>query len=226
MNQWQIILEVAVIGFILVTLIINTKRGLVKNLFKSIKSIAVLIIAALLTPMLVGYCSEYLVNDWFVDTITPSFVETAEQAGENFNMEVLSENMPDEAKGVFEMINKDNFLDAFSGTELAYKLGERIEGFIINIVSYVITYIALYIVLSILLTIIFKILEKLVKLPVLKQADHILGFVWGVLSAYIETSLILAVLPLFTGVELIEGTFVSRFIYENGLFSALLESIL
>ena len=226
MDKWQILLEVAVIAVIVITLIINTKRGLIKNLFNSLKSIAVFLVAAILTPILAGYCSEYLVKDWFVDTITPQFIETAEQAGENFNMGVILENMPEEAKGVFEMINKDNFLDAFSGTELAYKLGERIEGFIINIVSYVITYIALYIVLSILLTIIFKILEKLVKLPVLKQADHILGFVWGGLTAYIEVSLVLAILPLFTGVELIEGTVVSRFIYEYGLFSSLLESIL
>ena len=226
MTNWQIILEVSVIAFILVTLIVNAKRGLVKNLFNSIKSIAVFVLAAVLTPMLVGYCSEYLVNDWFANTITPQLVEAAEQAGENFNMDVLSANMPEEAKGVFEMINKGGLLNGFNGVELATELGAKLEGLVINIVSYVITYIALYIVLSIILTIVFKLLEKVVQLPVLKQADHVLGFVWGILVAYLESSLILAILPLFTGEELIEGTFVTRFIYENGLFTNLLETIL
>lgn len=228
MTKWQIILEAAVVAFIVITLIINAKRGFLKTFLKTVKSIAIILLAALLTPLLVGTVSDALVEDWFKDTITPKFVETAEQAGENFNMETLSANMPDVAKNVFEMLDKDQGLTNFEGNavEFAKELGGRIEGLITNIVSYIITYIGLSIVLWIVLSIVFKILEKVVELPVLNKVDHILGLAWGFVSAYIETSLILAVLPLFTGVELIEGTYVTRFIYEHGLFSSLLEMIL
>ena len=226
--NWQIVLDVAIVAFILITVIKNAKNGFIKIFLQSLKSLAIFLLALVLTPMLVSVAKDNFVNGWFEGTITTPFVETAEQAGENFNMETIMSNLPEEAKPVMSMIDVDGLMTSFegNGVELAKELGGRIEGLIINIVANVITFVAIYIVLFIVLSIVFKIIEKSVKLPILKQGDHILGFLWGVVSAYISTSLLLAIIPLIFGGEFLEGTYVSRYLYEYGLFTFLLNKIL
>ena len=56
-------------------------------------------------------------------------------------------------------------------------------------------------------------------MPIIKTANKILGFVWGAISAYVEMSFIVAILPLFTGVDFIKQTAGAKWIDENGLFS-------
>lgn len=226
--NWQIVLDVAIVAFILITVIKNAKNGFIKIFLQSLKSLAIFLLALVLTPMLVSVAKDNFVNGWFEGTITTPFVETAEQAGENFNMETIMSNLPEEAKPVMSMIDVDGLMTSFegNGVELAKELGGRIEGLIINIVANVITFVAIYIVLFIVLSIVFKIIEKSVKLPILKQGDHILGFLWGVVSAYVSTSLLLAIIPLIFGGEFLEGTYVSRYLYEYGLFTFLLNKIL
>ena len=226
--NWQIILDIAIVAFILVTIIKNAKNGFIKIFLQSLKSLAIFLLALVLTPMLVSVAKDNFVNGWFEGTITTPFVETAEQAGENFNMETIMSNLPEEAKPVMSMIDVDGLMTSFegNGVELAKELGGRIEGLIINIVANVITFVAIYIVLFIVLSIVFKIIEKSVKLPILKQGDHILGFLWGVVSAYVSTSLLLAIIPLIFGGEFLEETYISRYLYEYGLFTFLLNKIL
>lgn len=226
--NWQLILDIAIVALALIIIIKNAKDGFVKTFLQNLKGIIVILLALALTPLTVDIARDNFVTGWFEGTITTPFVEAAEQAGENFNYDIIYENLPESAYGVISMIDVDGALSSFEkgGVEFAQEFGTRLETLVINIVSNVITYVALMIVLSIVLTILFKIIEKFVKLPVLKQGDHILGFIWGIVSAYVEISVLMAIIPLLTGIEFIEGTYVARFIYENGLFSSLIEAIL
>lgn len=228
MTKWQIILDVVIVLFILITIIINTKKGFFKTLLKSIKSLAVMILAIVLTPMLVGVIKDNIVQGWFDGRISQPFIKAAEKAGNNFNMEVISSSLPKEAKMVMSFIDVEESLNSFegSGVELAQEFGGKLEGVLSDVVSYLITYIGLSIVLFIVLTVVFKLLEKIVEIPIFKKGDRILGFIWGVISSYVETSVLLAIIPFVAGDGFIAGTYVSRFIYEYGLFSFLLDKIL
>ncbi len=228
MYNWDIIIDVLIVVLIIFTIITNAKKGFIKTALNAIKGILVLLLALALTPMTSDIAKDNFVNGWFEGTITTPFVETALEAGENFNFETISENLPDVADGVISLIDVDGALSQFEGTgvDFAMEFGGRLEGLVINVVSNIITYVFWWIILSIVLTIIVKLLEKTVELPVLKQGDHILGGIWGVVSAYVEISLCVVVLAFFGGFEFIENTVVARFFYENGLFSTLFNTIL
>lgn len=220
MSVWQILLEVLLLAYVAYVIFTNAKNGLVKTFLNGLKSIVVILFAAILTPFFSRLLGEFFVAGWFENTITPQFVEAAKRGGENFNMEAIMSQLPDAAKGVMSMIN-DGSLSNFegNGVELAYELGNKLEGLIINIVSYIMTYSLLSILLFVLVTILFKVLEKIVQIPILDQSNHILGCVWGVVTAYIQVSFIVFILPFLTGIEFIQGTYFSRFMYEFGLFS-------
>ena len=60
MSMWQIVLEVLLGLYILLVIIINTKKGIAKTFLSGLKSIAIILFAAILTPFLARFCSEYL----------------------------------------------------------------------------------------------------------------------------------------------------------------------
>ena len=219
MGTWQMVLEILVAVYMASVIILNTKKGFAKTFLEGLKSIAIILLATLLTPLFSGMCSDYLVSGWFEGTITPSFVETAEQAGDNFNIETIMESLPAETKDVMAVIDVETLADDLSGVELANELGGRLEGFITGIVSYIITYIVISILLTIIISIAFKAIEKVVEIPVLKNLNRLLGFAWGIISAYIQMSVIMFFISMFMGSEFLEGTYISGFIYEYGLLS-------
>ena len=227
-SNWQIIFEIAIVVLIAITIIKHTKNGFIKTLLRNLKGLIAILLALALTPMLVNVVKDNLVNDWFDGLITTKFVETAQEAGDNFNFDAISEKFPEVADGLISMIDKDGGLSSFKGTgvEFAREFGTRLENLLINIVANVITYLALWLILLIVLSIVLKILEKSIKIPALKKGDHILGFVWGTLSAYIESSVLVALISLIKGPGFFAGTVVAKFIYENGLFTSLIEKIL
>lgn len=228
MDNWQIIVEIALGAMIIGGVAINAKRGFAKTFLNGLKSLLVIILALTFTPMLSNVCSEYLVSGWFENTITPTFVETAEQAGEYFTFENICEGMPEEERQVLAMVDPDGSLQNYegNGVELATELGTRLENFVSNIVSYVITYIALSIVLSILLSILVNFVAKKFEIPVIKTLNHVIGGIWGLIVAYIETSFLVSIVTLFMSEAMINGTIITKFLYEYGLFSFLPEMIL
>lgn len=227
-NKWTMIFEIVIIVLMAATIFKNAKNGFVKTLLVNLKGLAAILLALALTPVFVGIVKDNFVNDWFEGTITTPFVETAMEAGDNFNFDTIYDSLPETAHGLISMIDKDGGLSSFKGTgvEFAMEFGGRLEGLLINIVANVITYVALWLILLIILSIVLKIIEKSIKIPALEKGDHILGFVWGTISAYIEGSVMVAVVSLLSGPEFFAGTFVSKFLYEYGLFSSLIERFL
>ena len=219
--DWKIILDIAVVAFILVTVITCTVKGFIKTFFKSMKSVIVILLTALIAPSLVGVCQQNIVAPFMEGKISTAIVEKIGDVGESFDASMIEEQLPPIAKNILQMADFDDaiFNTDATGMTAIVDISNGIEEVIMRVTSYAITYVAIFIVISILLAIASKLLEKLGELPLIKTANKILGFVWGAVSAYIEMSFIVALLPLFTGVEFIEQTVVAKWIYENGLFS-------
>jgi uncharacterized membrane protein required for colicin V production len=219
--NWKIILDIAVVAFILVTVITCTVKGFIKTFLKSMKSIIVILLTALLAPSLVGVCQENMVAPFMEGKISTAIVEKIGDVGESFDASMIEEQLPPIVKNILQMADFDDAIFNTDATGMAaiVDISNGIEEVIMRVTSYAIAYLAVFIVISILLAISSKLLEKLGELPMIKTANKILGFVWGAISAYVEMSFIVAILPLFTGVDFIMQTAVAKWIYENGLFS-------
>ena len=84
--EWNTILDIALVAIIVLTLLINTKRGFFKTLLKAVRTIAVIVLAALLTPMLAGFVSDTFVDGMFDGKITEVVVQGIDP--EQFNIEI------------------------------------------------------------------------------------------------------------------------------------------
>ena len=241
--EWNTILDIALVAIIVLTLLINTKRGFFKTLLKAVRTIAVIVLAALLTPMLAGFVSDTFVDGMFDGKITEVVVQGIDP--EQFNIEIdiptaikdgggIDELLPEgvelpmDVETVIGMIDPDGAIMSYKGTVggFATMIGGRLEAFATLMVAHVIAYLALALIFFIILTIIISFLSKKLKgITVLNKIDHVLGFVWGLIVSYFWVSLITFVAPLVQP-GIMDGTVVAGFLSEISVFTLVLEPIL
>lgn len=221
MNTWQIILDVlmclTLVGFVFV----GIKQGFIKSFFQYTKLTIVIVLTVLLGSFLVGFCQDYLVAPRIEDKVSEALVEKAESAGDSLEYEDLTAGLPSIVKSVLSAKGFESYFESLSGNsvEVADKLGEKIEGVAISVLSeilaYVITFVLAYVICSI--AIIF--VEKMFELPVLKGVNKFFGSIWGLSHAYLYLSFAACIAMLLFGSDFVEGTFVTRLIYRIGLFT-------
>lgn len=244
--EWNIILDVALVVIILLTLLINTKRGFFKVLLKAIRTIAVIVLAVLLTPMLSGVVEDAFVNDMVDGQITAAMLEGV-VSGSDVSLDqeisiptaiqeagglegILPEGMdlPIDPNTILGIVDTDGAIAAYEGTlgNFVNMVGGRLEAFTSLVVSSVITYLALSLILFIILTIIIRFFsKKLEAVSVINKIDHVLGFAWGTLVSYFWVSLITFVVP-YIEPSIMEGTVVAGFLSKISVFTLVLEPII
>ncbi len=186
------ILDIVLAVFILAIIIIFTKRGC-KTVF------------SLLTPIVTFICSYFfgkpLGNFILGNTLNGSITGAVEKLlgniipAEGITVGDLREN------GTFNNIinttlgEKADFAKIFNGVEIVKpenipSLAKAIAQPVANMLAQIIGCICVFIIVRVAMFIISKIFASVVKLPVLKQMDGILGFVIGVISAFAYTWII------------------------------------
>lgn len=248
--EWNVILDVVLVAIIVLSLLINTKRGFFKTLLKAIRTVAVIVLALLLTPTLSGVVADAFVNDMVDGQITAVVSEAISGSDVSLDQEIsIPEAMqgaggfeglipdgvipegvelPMDVDTIFGMIDPDGAIAAYEGTlgDFVTMVGGRLEALAALAISSVITYLALSLVLFIILTIVVNFLSKKLKgVTILKNIDHVLGFVWGLIVSYFWVSLITFVVP-FVDASLMEGTVVAGFLSQISVFTLVLEPIL
>lgn len=221
MNKWQILLDILMCLSLAGFVFLGIKQGFIKSFFQYTKLTIVIIITMLLGAYLVGFCQEQFVAPRLEDKVSAVLVQKAESAGDSLKYEDLTSGLPSIVKRVLSANGFESYFESLSGNavDVADKLGEKIEGVAISVLSeilaYVITFVLAYVICSI--AIIF--VEKMFELPVLNGVNKILGSVWGLSHAYVFLSFAACVAMLLFGSDFVEGTIVTRLIYKIGLFT-------
>ena len=244
--EWNIILDVALVAIILLTLLINTKRGFFKVLLKAIRTIAVIVLAIILTPMLSGVVADAFVNDMVDGQITAAMLEgvvsgsdvsldqeisipeAIQGAGSLEEMIPEGVELPIDVNTLLGMIDTDGAIVAYQGTlgGLVNMLGDRLESLASLVVSSAITYLGLSLILFIIFSIVIRLIsKKLETVSILGKIDHVLGFVWGLVVSYFWVSLITFAVP-FIDPSIMEGTMVAGFLSKISVFTLVLEPII
>lgn len=220
MNIFQIILEVLMLAVIAISLILGIKRGGAKSFFKSTKLIIVILVTLLIGSMVVTLCQNWFVEKMFEGKTVAKLVERAESNGD-LTFETVRSEVPEILQNLVPMEQIEQQFNTLSGNgvDKARAIGEAIENVLINVVSNVIGYVLAFIIAFILCTVIIFIIEKLVEIPMLKWVNRIAGVLYGVVSAYFTTSTIAVVVAILFGNDFIDGTIITKFIYNIGLFT-------
>ena len=220
MKILQIISDVLLVLIMALSVFWGIKRGFVKSFFKSIKLILVILVTIIIGSMVASVCQNTFVDGMIEGKISNKLVAQAQQ-GEELDFETIKNGVPGIVKNIVPMDEIEEYHAGLSGdnVEVAQAVGEKIENVLISIISNVVGYVLAFIISFILCTVLIFLLDKFFELPVLNGLNRIAGIIWGVACGYLSASTIAWIIALAFGRGFVNGTVVTDFVYNIGLFS-------
>jgi len=223
-----------------ITIISCTKWGFIRS---------VMCLASVAIAIVVSYNFYKPVAEWFSDkiirsavtsSITEKLKDMAQTSSEGFNLASLFENMPEQFTEILERFGAGR-----EGLEAAYgkiingsaatvnELAENITSSAVEMISSVLGFLALFVICLIALRILTFIIDSIFKLPVLRFANRLLGFLFGAVCAVIlvailsELSVVFitwmsVVKPDVFSLEIIDSSYILKYISEHNLFKEIL----
>ena len=225
--------DLAVVLIILISCILEYRKGFIKSVFKTFSFVISIFVSWTIHPYVTAILKNSFVNTWvengirghiFKETIDGELINKTQQA------EVIDKlNIPDFFKDMLksnDSIVNNNFLN-FS------EFKESIINFITNICIGVIAILVVIIVTMIILKIASNSLDLISKLPVLNEVNKsfglLLGFILGVIEVWIGYMVITFIFITNSNAQSvfteIEGSTVAKFLYENNLLNYIIAGI-
>lgn len=202
----SILIDGIVIIFILLSVFIGYKIGLVKLGIKFIS----FLVAIAITFILYRPIADLIINYTQIDESIQNVV--TENIIKNEHNENLNEEKEISTEGIIEQ-TKNNIL-----VNIAKPLSYNI--------IYAGVMLALFIISKIILFFVSAFTEIIEKLPIIHQFNRAGGIMYGIIIGYFITNLILLVISLIsqTGInnkleQEIENTYITKLMYENNLFN-------
>lgn len=214
------IADLIVLLLVGVTTFIGYKRGFVKTAFGMLSFLIAVIIATTFYKLLATQLiNNTKIDDWIYDTISQKIEDnTVDSNDRQLDDSIfILENLPEKIKDELDI----------EGTKTRAKsfIAEKAVNIGMNLISFVI----IYVVSRIGLIIACFALDLVAKLPVLKQANEILGLIFGAFQGLFSVFTALAIIMLLTSVlnmewllGYIKGSLIASILYENNFIIWLL----
>ncbi|MGL5676509.1 MAG: CvpA family protein [Cellulosilyticaceae bacterium] len=225
-------LDLIVIGIILVSALIGAHLGFIKTIYSFVSSIIALVLAVIVSPFIEGIIKLTPlyegIQSW-VGKMMPSF-ETA--IGVQSQAEAIKEATGFLPQFITEQMVAHNNPEIYELLGVT-KLIDYITLSLSNLCVSVIALLVAWVIIKITLSVVVGILDLVAQLPLLKTANKWAGFtvgtIKGLLWVWIGCLLVpvLMIMPsMRTLDQLIQGTTVTKFLYDNNLIMQWISSIL
>lgn len=222
----------------------GTSKGFVRSVMGLISTIASLFAAYAYTPVL----ANYIKDKYLIDRIAAGIDETLQSLAfdtstDLYNLDRLAEDLPEPFTGILERygIEIDTFAEKLRGLtgcgeNTVYNFASEIAAPTSSILASVISFIVLFIGVFLVLCILTALIDVIFKLPVLKSANMLLGFVFGAVEA-IAVAFVLATLlsvlvtalgsidPTLFGADVVEDTMICSRLLEHNMVEKILDVI-
>lgn len=211
---------IAVIGIIAALGFIGLKKGLIKMVFSLVSTIAALLLAMVLSPVVAGVMKNNDAIVGFLDEKISAIVDfSSEEAQEETvgKQESLIESLPlpDTFK---ESLLKNNDAESYISMQ-AENFEEYVCRQITNVIINAIAFVVTLVLAAIALAILCNALNLLAKLPLLRQINAAAGLTAGIAEGILLVWILFVVLTVFAGSEF--GRDALRMIAENPLLDFL-----
>ena len=184
------LMDVIMAIFVLLVIILNTKKGC-KTILSLLVTAGAFAAACFFGPDVGEFFMTDIVKEKAAGVIHSLLVSVVGEAGETVTVADLCEQIPESFAALLERVGADAEMLAESFGEMtvisdntltlmADKLAVPVSRFIANALGCIAVFIAAWLVLLI----VKWIIEQAIKLPGLKQASSILGFLLGVVKAF------------------------------------------
>lgn len=214
------ILDLIVVGVIVIAFFVSARKGLVKSVWRiAALIITIALVTAFKTPM-VNYLSQTNIADTIYDTIvqrlTPDELASIKTDNEDSEKSIIP------AYIVKELTSSEDLQKTINrGTD---EMAQKLTLCALQIIATV----ALFIIIRVFLMAAFMILDGMSKLPLINQANALLGGLLGVVNILAVIYIACALLSLFAKSEvigLIEQSYIVKYFYNYNILLQLIMKV-
>lgn len=215
------ILDLIVVGVLLLAFFVSAGKGLVKSVWKiAALIITIVLVTALKTPA-VNFLAGTNVSDVIYDTIserlTADGLTNTDVAEENEKKQIIPKYIlseitkSEDIEEIYSIINR--------GTDV---LSQKLTLWALRIIAVV----GLFIIIRVLLMALFMIVDAVSKLPLIGQANALLGGLLGAVNILAVLYIACALVSLFAAegkaAELINQSYIVKYIYNYNILLQLI----
>jgi len=218
---------IAVIAILAIGAVIGWKRGFVDMLFGAVSMILALVLAVIIAPKLGAAIQE---NENIMGKLTVKVSEV-------LNLDELAVEIPDAERlvdnlnlpnAIKEKITSAEFMEKIELDTLAEdassKMADAVAVFLAKTIITAVCFVVVFVVALILLYLLNKVLDVFAKLPLLKQANQLVGLALGVCQSVLVIWVLFAVITMIGGSEFgqtmlgyISDSKLLDFLYKNNI---------
>lgn len=222
----------------------GTSKGFVRSVMGLISTAASLFAAYAYTPVL----SAYIKEKFLIERITAGIDETLrslafDTSTDLYNLDRLAADLPEPFTGILERysINIADFAEKLRGLTgcsetIVYDFAEEIAEPTSQLLSSVIAFILIFVGAFFALSLLTGLIDLIFKLPVLKTANMLLGFLFGAVEAVVLAFILASLLstlvtalgsidPGLFGADVVEDTMVCSKLLEYRVLEKFLDLI-
>lgn len=224
----EITLLVAVIAFLAIMVFVGYSKGFIKIVL----SLAVTIVALILSVLLAGPCSNFIkehtplydtVKEQMADNVSEYIGEELDTASKDMQEKAIKKlNIPSSIKDKLIVNNNENSKAELEVNSFSNYVAESLTDILLNAV----TVLGLFLIFKILLRILISVIDLFSKLPLInsinKNLGAIVGFAEGILIIWVICTALTAISGTSVGEEIfsaIASNHMLNFIYNNNLLT-------
>jgi len=186
----NLIFDGVILTAVILSVVLGTKRGFIKSVMGVCTLIAALFVAYAFSPLL----SDYIERQPIIRSVSESITETIKSLSADnqgtYDLQRLFDDMPDAFRQIIDRYDADEkvlseAVQPAPGADASRidVLSELIAGPVTRAVSGVLAFLGLFVATVIVLKILTWLLDLIFRLPVLKTANTMLGFLFGAVAA-------------------------------------------
>ena len=196
------IIDISLIMIAAAIILIYTLKGFIKSVIGSSKILIAFLIALILAKSVGGWISETFLFEPINNSIFNSLSNMLGQAESQINLEGLVSKLPDwvlafsDNVGLsIESIISDKFGSILTNDNIA-SVSTSIATSVSSVAATAIAFVSIFVLSLIALIILVFFLDKIFEAPILNKLNRTLGFIFGVISAFVALIVICAALSL------------------------------
>ena len=185
MSLLNLVLDLSLVVLFIVCIVVSTKRGLIKSLFKSLRVFVSFLLAALLNNAVGGFIKDVwvkgAVHQWVHDMASPQVEETGAAA------ESLVASIPPAIKTVLQYFGfsiDDAAANAATAEEMVNNFATTVSEPLSTVLSSLVAFVIVFFAVFILMVILGAVLGLVFKAPGLRVINQIGGFIVGIFSGF------------------------------------------
>lgn len=199
------VIDLLLVAVLIILVIFGARKGFARTLFSFLAKIASVIIAYVVSDMYADVVYEKFFKESVVGALESNVDSTLASGDISMQISSVWENLPDFLKRIGEAFLIDPLAingqidDINLSGEIASSLEQVFAGPLATVVCRIVLFALVSFISSILLSVIVNLICKVVRLPVLRSADKLIGAALGLLNGLVSVFIISFVFTIVSG---------------------------